>query len=83
MVIILGMQFLTINDCRMLHLPPDKSRLLMDRGTRSVKEFTAKYVVDNRTIYNILNQICKDKDLYPCVKKHTSPQETAEGHFIP
>ena len=51
--------------------------------TRSVKEFTAKYVVDNRTIYNILNQICKDKDLYPCVKKHTSPQETAEGHFRP
>ena len=37
-----------------------------------VKEHTAEYEVDNRSIYDILDQICKDTDLYPCVKQHKS-----------
>ena len=30
----------------------------------------AEYEIDNRMVYDMLDQICKDTDLYPYVKQH-------------
>ena len=41
---------------RMLHLPPDKSKL-------SAQVHTSEYEIDNWTVYDVLDQICEDTDL--------------------
>ena len=48
----------------MLHLPPDKTRSYNEQSAQSVKEHTAEYKIDNRSVYDILDQICNDVDLY-------------------
>ena len=40
----------------------------------------AEYEVDNRTVYGILDQICKDTDLYPYVK-HQKSKRDSRGAF--
>ena len=57
---------------RMLHIPPDKKKLHNEQSAQSVTEHTAEYKTDNRTVYDILDQICKDTDLYLYVKQHKS-----------
>ena len=52
----------------MLHLPPDKNRLHNEQSAQSVKEHTAEYEIDNRSVYDILDQICKETDSYSCLK---------------
>ena len=52
----------------MLHLPPEKNKLLSHCDIKSVKVHTAEYKIDNRNVYDILDQICKDTDLYQFVK---------------
>ena len=52
----------------MLHLLPDKNKLHNEQNALSVKEHTAEYKKDNRSVYDIPDQICKDIDLYPYVK---------------
>ena len=59
----------------MLHLPTDKKKLFLEHNIHSVKEHTAEYELDNRSIYDILNQICKDTDLYWYVKQHMSKRD--------
>ena len=44
---------------RMLHLPLDKNKLFLEYNVHSVKEQTAEYDIDNRSVYDILDQICK------------------------
>ena len=51
---------------RMLHLSPDKNRLHNEQSAQSVKEHTAEYEIDNRSVYDIQDQTCKDTDLYQC-----------------
>ena len=51
-----------------LHLPPDKNKLHNKQSAQSVKEHRAEYKIDNRSVYVILDQICKNTDLYPYVK---------------
>ena len=36
----------------------------------SVKEHTAEHEIDNRSVYENLNQICKNTDLYPNINQH-------------
>ena len=55
-----------------LHLPQDKNKLLMEHNVHSVKEHTAEYKIYNRSVYDILDQIYKDTDLYSCFKQHKS-----------
>ena len=55
---------------RMLHLPPEKNKLHNEQSAQSVKKHTAEYKIDNRSVYNILDQICKGTDLYPYVKQN-------------
>ena len=52
-------------------------------GTDAVH--TAEYMIDNRTVYDILDQICKDTDLYPYDKQHKSKRDSRGAFyaFIP
>ena len=50
---------------RMLHLSQDEKKLHNKQSAQSVMEHMAEYKIDNRHFYNILDQICKDTDLYP------------------
>ena len=65
---------------RILHQPPDKGRLHDEQSAPSVKGHTAEYNIENRSVYIILGQICKDTDLYPCFKQHKSKRK-AEVFF--
>ena len=57
---------------RMIHLPPGKNRLQNEQNAQLVKESMVEYKIDNRSVYDILDQICKGTHLYPYVKQHKS-----------
>ena len=57
---------------KMLNLSPDKNKLLLEKNAHKVQDHTAEYVIDNRMVYDVLDQICNDTDLYPYVKQHKS-----------
>ena len=65
----------------MLHLPPDKNKLLLEHNVHSVKEYTAEYEIDNKSVNDILDQVCKDTDLYPYVKGHKSKRDSREAFY--
>ena len=65
---------------RILHLPSEKNKLLHKMYAHAVQEHMQEYEVDNRTLYDILDQICKDTDLYPYVKQH-KPKRDGRGAF--
>ena len=44
---------------KMVHLPQDKNRLYDEQSEQSVKEHTAEYEIDNRSIYDIMDHIIK------------------------
>ena len=58
---------------RMLHKTPEENKLLLEQDAQSVRVHTAEYEIDNRSVYDILGQICKVTNLY------ISPREMAEG----
>ena len=67
--------YATLDDkmiARMLHLPSEKDKGLHETNTQTVQVHMAEYKIDNRTIYNVLDQIYKDTDLYPYVKHNKS-----------
>ena len=49
---------------RILQLPPDKNKILLESDFQSSRVHTAEYEIDNRSVDDILDQICKDTDLY-------------------
>ena len=42
---------------------------------------TPEYEIDNRTVYDVLDQIFKDTDLYPYVKQHKSERDDRGAFF--
>ena len=46
----------------------------------SVRASTAECKIDSRSDYDILDQICKETDLYPYVKQHKS-KKNGRGTF--
>ena len=60
---------------RTLHLPQKRNKIFVQSVVQSTKAHTAEYKIDNKTVYDILDQICKDTDLYPYVKKHKSKRD--------
>ena len=60
---------------RMLHLPPERNKLLFEHDDKSVRAHMVKHQIDKRNVYDILDQICKDTDLYPYVKQHKSKSD--------
>ena len=61
----------------MLHLHSGKNKL----HNKLVIKHTAKYKIDNRSIYDILDQICKDTDLYLYVKQHKSKRDGKGAYY--
>ena len=55
----------------MLHPPPDKS--IMFSQSKSIQK--SLYNVDNRSVCDIMDQICKDTDLSPYVKQQKSKRD--------
>ena len=55
---------------RMLHLPLHKNKLHNKQSAQSVTEHTGEYKKDDRSVYDILDEICKDTDLYPYATQH-------------
>ena len=66
---------------RMLQLPSDKNKLHNEQSAQSVIEHMADYKIDNRCVYDLLHQICKDTDMYPYVKKHQSKRDGRGVYF--
>ena len=60
---------------RMLHLPADKNQVTSEQGAQSVSQCMSEYKIDNRTVYDILDQICNDMDMYSYVKQHRSKRD--------
>ena len=48
---------------------------MMSKSAQSFKEHEAEYKKNNRSVYDILDQMCKDIDLYPYVKQHDSKRD--------
>ena len=67
---------------RMLHLPSHKNRLQLESSVDKVKDCKAEYIIDNRMIYDILDMICKDTNLYPVPKQHKATRD-GRGAFMP
>ena len=63
-------------------MPSDKNKMYNEQSAQSVTEHTTEYKKDNRTVYDILDQICKDTDLYPNAKQH-KPKRDGRGAFMP
>ena len=42
----------------MLHLPADKNKIYNKQSVQSVTQCMSEYEIDNRTVYDILDQIC-------------------------
>ena len=61
---------------RMLHLLPDKNKILLDSDVQSNKALMAEYNIYNRSVYDMLNQRCKDTDLYSYVKQNNSTRDS-------
>ena len=66
---------------KMLHLPLSKNKLLLESSANKVQYHTAEYVIDNRMVYDILDQICKDTDLYLYVKQHKSKRDSRGAFY--
>ena len=57
-----------------------KNKLLLEHDDQSIKEHTTEYKIDNRTVYDMLDQICKDTDLYQHVEQQ-KPERDGRGAF--
>ena len=62
---------------RMLNLPPNKNKHLLEISADRVKDHTAEYIIGNRMVYvtSVRIQICIH------TSTNTSPQEMEEGYF--
>ena len=61
---------------RMLHLPQDKNKLLLERDVQKGQDHTAEYIIDNRMVYDVLDRIYEDTYLYPYIKQHKSKRDS-------
>ena len=66
---------------RMLHLPLDKNKLLLEKDAQTAHARTAEYEIDNKNVYNILDQIFKDTNFYPYVKQHKSKRDSRGAFY--
>ena len=68
---------------RMLHLLSDKNKVHNEQSEQSVVQHTTEYKIDNRTVYDILDQNCKDTYMYIHMSSSTSPRTMTEEHIMP
>ena len=67
---------------RLLHLLSNNNKVHNEQSALSVRGLMPEYKIDNRTVYDILDQICKNIYLYPYVKQHKSKRD-GRGAFMP
>ena len=60
---------------KMLHLPLDKNKFHNEQSAQSMTEGMVEYKIDSSSVYDILDLVCKDTDLYTYVKQHKSKSE--------
>ena len=65
----------------MLHLSPDKNKLQNEQSAQSVKEHTEEYKIEKRSVYDILDQIYNNTDLYPYVRQHKPRRNGREAFY--
>ena len=65
---------------RILYLMQEKNWLQNEQSAESVKEHMTEYKTENKSVNDILDQICKDTDLCPYVKQH-KPKRDGRGAF--
>ena len=66
---------------RMLHLPQGMNNLLPQKDAQTVQVHMPENEIDNKTLYDILDQICKDTDLNPYINQHKSKRDS-RGVFL-
>ena len=54
------------DDCQDV-TPNPRQEQWNEQSAQSIKEITAEYKIDNKSVLDILDQIFKDTDLYPYV----------------
>ena len=67
---------------RMLHISSDKNRLQIKQSAQLVQEHTTAYTIDNRSVYDIFGQICKDTQLYLYIKQHKSKRDGTGAFYV-
>ena len=67
---------------RILHLPPGKNKLLLEKDAQAIWAHKTEYKIDNRSVYNILDHIYKNTDLIH-MPNSISPTGMAEWHIMP
>ena len=65
-----------------LHLSLDKNKLNNKKVLSQSRNIWPEYEIKNRSVYEILDKICKDTNLYPYVKQNKFKWDE-RGHFIP
>ena len=70
MVIILSMQVLMMRWLLECYTYLYIKQVVQEESVQSVQACMAEYQIDNRSVYDILDQISKDINLYPYVKQH-------------
>ena len=65
---------------RILHLPSHKNKLQLESSVDKIKDHATEYIIDNRMVYDILDQICNDTNLYPYIKEHKGSRD-GRGEF--
>ena len=65
---------------RMFYLSLNKNKLHNEKCAKSVKDHMAEYEIENRNVYDLLVQICKDRKN---MSSNISSKGMKEGHFMP
>ena len=66
---------------RILHLHPNENKLHNEQSAQSVTECTVELKIVNKSVYDILDQTCKDNNLYPYVKSHKSKRVGRRAYY--
>ena len=75
----------TVRGCPTAQLQPEGMEKPETNPTvsnvQSIREHIAEYKTDSRSVYDILDQIYKDTDLYPYVKQHKSKRDSRGAFY--
>ena len=67
---------------RVLHLLQEKNKILWEKDAQTALMHKVEYKIDNKTVYDILNQIYKDTDLYQYVKQQKSKRDGRKAYYV-
>ena len=68
-------------DNERITLPSEKKKSSNMINTKIAQAHTGEYEIDNRTICDVLDQICKDTDLYSYLKQQQSKRNGRRAYY--